>query len=107
MWRHDTQVQLLASDLGKAAGHPITEPRPESIIHRQRPDIKALGTYAGTDVYDVTVSHPLSAGRLAASSDPNPLGVLRTACFTKVTVFRYFYEMPGLVTACFLYLCLL
>ena len=60
IWRHDAQVHLLASDISKAARHPIVEPRPKE-EHRQRPDIKALGSHGGTTLFDVTISHPLSS----------------------------------------------
>lgn len=61
-WRHDSQKLLLASDLQKAARHPIVEPR--QTAHRVRPDIKALGSNGGTDFYDIVFVHPLTEKRI-------------------------------------------
>ena len=61
--RHDAQVRLLAGDLAKAAQHPIVEERPLG-RHRERPDIRALGRTGGTDLFDVTICHPLSQARI-------------------------------------------
>ena len=64
IWKHAAQIQLLFMDLAKAARHPIVEPRPKG-QHRQRPDIKALGSQGGTTLFDIAISHPLSSARLA------------------------------------------
>ena len=61
--RHVSQVQRLAGDLGKVARHPIVEERPLG-RHRERPDIRTLGRTGGTDLFDVTMCHPLSQARI-------------------------------------------
>ena len=95
IWRHDSQVQLLAAGLSKAARHPIVEQRPTGEL-RQRSDIKALGSRRGTTLYDVTISLPFSAGRLAnAPRAPNPLPVLNAAWASKVSRFRSFMLQVG------------
>ena len=61
--RHDAHVKLLAGDLAKAARHPVVEERPVG-RHRERPDIRALGRSGGTELFDVTICHPLSQARI-------------------------------------------
>ena len=56
--RHDAQVKLLARDLAKAARHPVFQERPVG-RHRERPDIRALGRSGGTELFDVTICHPI------------------------------------------------
>ena len=47
------------ADLKKAARHPVPEPRPFG-RHRECPDISALGSHGGSDMFDITICHPLS-----------------------------------------------
>ena len=57
--RHHAQVRLLQYDLKKAVRNPVLEPRPFG-RHKERPDISALGSHGGSDVFDITICHPLS-----------------------------------------------
>ena len=66
IWRHDAQVKLLARDLAKAARH------------RERPNIRALGRSGGTELFDVTICHPLSRARIRDLTE-NPLNLLKAA----------------------------
>ena len=61
--RHDAQVLLLEADLIKVARHPVVEPRPSG-RHKERPDISALGSHSGSDMFDITFFHPLSPARV-------------------------------------------
>ena len=81
--RHDAQVRLLAGDLANAARHPIVEERPLG-RHRERPDIRALGRRGGTDLFDVTICHPLCQARIR-DSVRNPLNILKAAWAGKVS----------------------
>ena len=63
IWRHDAQVKLLARDLAKAARHPVVEERPVG-RYRERTDIRALGRSDGTELFDVTICHPLRQARI-------------------------------------------
>ena len=73
--RHDAQAQLLAEDLAKAARHPIVEEMPLG-RHRERPHIRALGRTEGTDLFDVTICHPLGQTRIPDVAQ-NPLNILK------------------------------
>lgn len=80
----------LAVDLSKAARHPFFKPLLPG-QHRQSPDIKALGSWDGTTLIDITILQPLSAGRLAGPPrEPNPLLVLNVARARKVSRFPPF-----------------
>ena len=81
--RHDAQVRLLAGDLAEAARHPIVEERPLG-RHRERPDIRALGRTGGTDLFDVTICHPLSQARIRDAVQ-NSLNILKAAWAGKVS----------------------
>ena len=81
--RHDAQVRLLAGDLAKAARHTIVEETPPG-GHRKRPDIRALGRTRGTDLFDVTIYHPLSQARIRDAVQ-NPLNILKAAWAGKVS----------------------
>ena len=95
------QVKLLARDLAKAALHPVVEERPvgrhrerPSIVrpfasllnnkNRERPDIRALGRSGGTELFDVTICHPLSQARIGDVVE-NPLNLLKAAWTAKVS----------------------
>ena len=91
-WRHDSQVMLLASDLSKAARHPIVEP-PQG-THKVRPDIKALGSNGGTDFYDVVFVHPLTDARLQAVAR-NPTQPLQHARHHKLRHYSAFLQSQG------------
>ena len=81
--RHDAQVRLLAWDLAKAARHPTVNERSLG-RHRERPDTCALGRTGGTDLFDVTISHPLSQARIRGAMH-NPLNLLKKASDGKVS----------------------
>ena len=87
IWRCDSQAQFLSMDLAKAARHPIVEPHPKG-QHSQRPDIKAISSHRGKNLFDSTISHPLSFGRLANTPrEASPLPVLNEAWAAKFAGF--------------------
>ena len=53
----------MAGNLAKAARHPLVEERPLG-RRRERPDIRTLGRTGATDLFDVTICHPLSQARI-------------------------------------------
>ena len=53
------QVRPLQADLKKGARHPILELRPLG-RHNECSDISALGSHGETDMFDITICHPLS-----------------------------------------------
>ena len=61
--RHAAQVRLLEADLIKAARHPVVEPRPFG-RHQERPEISALGSHGGSNMFDITFCDPLSPARV-------------------------------------------
>ena len=75
--RHDDQVRLLVGDLSKAARHPVLEPRPLG-RRRERPDIRAISSHGGSDLFDITFCHPLTPARIRDSIQ-NPLSILKAA----------------------------
>ena len=93
IWRHDAQVKLLARDLAKAARHPVVEERPVG-RHRERPDIRALGRSSGTDLFDVTICHPLRHARIRDVSE-NPVNRLKAAWTAKVSRFASMLQATG------------
>ena len=90
---HDAQVRLLAGDLAKAALHPIVEEMPQG-RHRERPDIRALGGTGGTDLFDVTICHPLSQARIRDAVQ-NPLNILKAAWAGKVSRYAAMVHEAG------------
>ena len=76
-------MKLLARDLAKAARHPVVEERPVGRL-RERPDIRALGRGGGTELFDVTISHPLSQARIRDVVE-NPSDLLKAAWTAKVS----------------------
>ena len=82
--RCDAQVRLLEADLIKAARHPVVEPRPCG-RHKGCPDISALGSHGGSDMFDITFCHPLSA-RVRDGME-NALTVLKKAWDEKIKRF--------------------
>ena len=91
--RHDAHVRLLARDLANAARHPIVEERPLG-RHRARPDIRALGRTGGTDLFDVTICHPLSQARIRDAVQ-NPLNILKAAWAGKVSRYASMVHEAG------------
>ena len=91
--RHDAQVRLLAGDLAKAARHPIVEEMPLG-RHRERPGIRALGRTGGTDLFDVTICHPLSQARIRDAVQ-NPLNILKAAWAGKVSRYAAMVHEAG------------
>lgn len=94
IWRLNSQVRLLCSDLRKAARQPLVEPR-EGGQHSSSPDIKTLGATGGSDYLDVTVVHPLSSQTRINSSITNPQGTLNTAHREKARKHQTFIESMG------------
>ena len=93
IWRHDAQVKLLARDLAKAARHPVVEESPVG-RHRERPDIRALGRSGGTELFDVTICHPLSQARIR-NVVKNPLNLLKAAWTAKVSRYASVLQAAG------------
>ena len=63
IWRHDAHVKLLARELAKAARHLVVEERPLG-SHRERPDLRAFWRSGGTELFGVTICHPLSQAQI-------------------------------------------
>ena len=91
--RHDAQVRLLAGDLAKAARHLIVEEKPLG-GHSERPDIRALGRSGGTDLFDVTICHPLSQARIRDAVQ-NPLNIFKAAWAGKVSRYAAMVHEAG------------
>ena len=91
--RHDAQLKLLARSLAKAASHPVVEERPVG-RHRERPDIRALGRSGGTELFDVTICHPLSQARIRDVTE-NPLNLLKAARTAKVSRYSGMLQAAG------------
>ena len=83
----------MAGDLAKAALHPIVEERPLG-RHRESPDIRALGRKGGTDLFDVTICHPLSQARIRDAVQ-NPLNILKPAWAGKVSRYAGMVHKAG------------
>lgn len=94
IWRHNSQVRLLCSDLRKAARQPLLEPR-EGEQHPSRPDIRTLGCTGGSDYIDVTIVHPLSSQTRINSCITNPEGTLNNAHREKERKHQTFIERMG------------
>ena len=91
--RHDEQVRLLVGDLSKAALYPILEPRPRG-PHRERPDIRAIGSYGGFELPDITFCHPLTPARIRGSVQ-NPLGIVKAAWSAQFSMYAGVLETYG------------
>ena len=83
--RHDAQVRLLEADLIRAARHPVVEPRPFG-RRKERPDISALGSQDGSDMFDIAFWHPLSPARVRDGME-NALNLLKKALDEKIRGF--------------------
>ena len=83
----------MARDLAKAARHPVVEERPVG-RHRERPDIRALGRSCGTELFDVTICHPLSHVGIRDVSE-NPLTLLKAAWTAKVSRYSSMQQAAG------------
>ena len=79
--RHDEQVRILVGDLSKAALHPVLERRPLG-RNRERPNIRAISSHGGSDLFDITFCHPLTPARIRDSVQ-NPLSILKAAWSAK------------------------
>ena len=75
--RHDAQVLLLQADLKKAARHPVIESRPFG-LHKERPDISAIGSRGDSDMFRINICHPLSPTQIRDGLE-NPLTLLKNA----------------------------
>ena len=84
--RNDAQVRLLQADLTKTARRPILEPQPFG-RHKERPDISALGSHGGSDMFDTTICHPHSPARIRDGLE-NPLTPLKNALDEKIRRFE-------------------
>ena len=95
IWRHDAQVKLLARGLAKAARHPAVDERPVG-RHRERPDIRALGRSGGTELFEVTISHPLSQAKIGDVTESS-LSLLKAAWTAKVSRYSGMLHVGGTV----------
>ena len=84
--RRGEQVRLLEADLIKSACHPVLEPRPFG-RGKELPDIRALGSHGGSDMFDITVCHPFSPTQIQDGMD-YALSLLKKAWDEKVKRFR-------------------
>ena len=91
--RHDEQVRLLVGNPSKAARHPVLEPRPLG-RHRERPDIRAISSHGGSDLFVVTFCHPLSPARIWDSVQ-NPLSILKASWSAKFGRYASVMETYG------------
>ena len=89
--RHDEQVRLLVGDLSKAARHPVLKPRPVG-RHRERPDIRAISSHGGSDLFDITFCHPLTPARIRDSVQ-TPLRILKAVFSEFFKVSKRFGDM--------------
>ena len=83
--RHDEQVRLLDADMIKATRHPVVEPRPFG-RHKERPDISALGSHGGSDMFDISFCHPLTPPRVRDGMENAP-NLLKKAWDEKIRRF--------------------
>ena len=93
--RHDAQVKLLARNLAKATRHPVVEERSVG-RYRERSDICALGRSGGTELFDVTICHPLSQARIRDVSE-NPLNLLKAAWTAQVSRYSGTLKAAGIL----------
>ena len=113
---HDAQVQILDMDLARAMRHPIFERHPKgnkssslisshsdlteeqlSKVSRSRiplGDICALGRSGGTELFHVTICHPLSQARIRDVSE-NPMNLLKAAWTAKVSRYSGMLQAAG------------
>ena len=91
--RHDALVKLLARDLAKAARYPVVEEKPVG-RHRERTDIRALERSGGTELFDVTICHPLNQARIRDVVE-NPLNLLKAAWTAKVSRYSGMLQAAG------------
>ena len=84
--RHDEQVRLLQADPKKATKHLVLEPRPFG-RHKECPDISALRSHGDSDMFDITICHPLSPARIRNGLE-DPLTLLKNASDEKIRRFR-------------------
>ena len=83
----------MAGELPKAARHPIVDEWPRG-RHRERPDIRALGRRGGTDLFDVTICHPLSQARILDAVQ-NPLNILKAGWAGKCSRYAEMVQEAG------------
>ena len=70
----------------KAAMQPVLEPRLFE-RHKERPDISALGSHGGADVFNVTICYPHSPARIRDGLE-KPLILLKNAWHKTIRRFR-------------------
>ena len=97
------QLQCTLSTIAKAARHPVVEERPVG-RHRERPDIRALGRSGGTELFDVTICHPLSHARIRDAVE-NPLNLLKAAWTAKFLDTPACSKRPDHGSTCYLFRC--
>ena len=76
---------ILEADLITAARHSVVEPRPFG-RHKERPDISALGSYGGSDMFGITFCHPISPARVRNGME-NALNLVKKAWDEKIRRF--------------------
>ena len=89
--RHDEQVRV--RDLSMAARHHDLEPRPLG-RHRERPDIRAISSHGGSDLFGITFCHPLTPAKIRDSVQ-NPLSILKAAWSTNFSKYSSVLETDG------------
>ena len=83
LWRHDSLLRNLASNLRIAGRQPSLEKKHTEDAH-SRPDIKCMGEEGEADYLDLTFVNPLSSAKRIKTAIRDPLAILRTAEKVKV-----------------------
>ena len=65
-----------------------------STLLRERPDISAISSHGGSDLFDITFCHPLTPARIRDSVQ-NPLGILKAAWSAKFAKYASVLETYG------------
>ena len=58
------------------------------------PDIRAISSHGGSELFDITFCHPLTPARIRDSAQ-NPLSILKAACSAKFSRYASVYETYG------------
>ena len=72
---------------------PVPEPRPFG-RHKECPDISALRSHGGSDMFDITICHLLSPARIRDGLE-DPLTLLKNASDEKIRRFRRVLHAPA------------
>ena len=90
---HDEQVRLLVRDFLKAGRPHLFEPHSLG-RHRERPDICAISSHGGPDLFDITFCHPLAPARMRDSVQKS-LSMLKSSWSAKFSRYASVLEKYG------------